>query len=244
MGLAMFMTFMALSSGPLIAMLVQLLLIGWERILRRFPPKWFLLFFFGGAVLGMVQLAYPGGLVAFVINTFAYNQQTGWGRTEILEYGGASVLRHPFFGIGLSSDWGAPWWRPPSVDNYWLVVAMRYGLPALIFLWLGIALHAARMMARRGLGADAASYRKGYLIALAGLFLVLGTVHIWGAVSVFIMFYLGAGAWIYAAETETEPAPRRARTAGTEAAATAPPAAGTPTGPRRGRGATTRQRLV
>ena len=69
------------------------MLIGWERLLRLFPPKWFLLVFFGGAVLGMMQLAYPGGLIAFVIDTFAYNQQTGWGRTEILEYGSATVLR-------------------------------------------------------------------------------------------------------------------------------------------------------
>ena len=119
-------------------------------------------------------------------------------------------------------------------------------------MWLGIGWHAVRIMARRAEAAAAASYRKGYLIALAGLFLVLGTVHIWGAVSVFIMFYLGAGAWIYATEPEPEPEPavRRPRTragaAGTETTTTTatPPAAGTPAGPRRGRGATTRQRLV
>ena len=206
----MAMTFMALSSGPLIAMLLQLMMIGWERLLRFFPPKWFVLVFFGAAVLAMIQLAYPGGLASFVIDTFAYNQQTGTGRTEILEYGGATVLRHPLFGIGLSSDWGQPWWRAPSIDNYWLVVAIRYGLPALAFMWTGIALHATQIAARRDLPEDAASYRKGYLIALAGLFVVLGTVHIWGAVSVFIMFYLGAGAWIYSAETP-EPATRRGR---------------------------------
>ena len=119
------------------------------------------------------------------------------------------MLRHPLFGIGLSSDWGAPWWRPPSVDNYWLVVAMRYGLPALAFTVAGHRAACGADLARRGLTEEAASYRKGYLIALAGLFLVLGTVHIWGAVSVFIMFYLGAGAWIYAAEPR-RPGPRDA----------------------------------
>ena len=187
----------------------------------------------------MIQLAYPGGLAAFVIDTFAYNAQTGHGRTEILEYGSASVLRHPLFGIALSSDWGAPWWRPPSVDNYWLVVAMRYGLPALAFIWLGIALHAVQIMARRGLSEEAASYRKGYLIALAGLFVVLGTVHIWGAVSVFIMFYLGAGAWIYSAEAPSTTRPEPTLPAGTDA----PPArTAVPAGPRRR--TTTRQRLV
>lgn len=203
MGFAMVMTFMALSSGPLIAMLLQLMMIGWERLLRLFPPKWFLLMLFGSAVLAMLQLAYPGGLLAFVIDTFAYNEQTGYGRTEILEYGSASVLRNPLFGIGLSADWGQPWWRPPSVDNYWLVVSMRYGLPALAFMWIGFALHATQIAARRNLSEEAVSYRKGYLIALAGIFVALGTVHIWGAVSVFIMFYLGAGVWFYSTPAAT-----------------------------------------
>ena len=73
-------------------------------------------------------------------------------------------------------------------------------------------------------------------MALAGLFLVLGTVHIWGAVSVFIMFYLGAGAWIYSAEA---PGPSRQR--GGRGAALRPPTrrpgdTAVPAGPRRGRG--------
>ena len=83
-------------------------------------------------------------------------------------------------------------------------------------MWIGLALHLVRIMARRGLSEAAASYRKGYVIAALGLFFVLGTVHIWGAVSVFVMFYLGAGAWFYAGEApEPEPAPRR-RAAGTD----------------------------
>ncbi len=149
------------------------------------------------------------------------------------------MLRHPLFGIGLSSDWGQPWWRAPSIDNYWLVVAIRYGLPALAFMWTGIALHATQIAARRNLPEDAVSYRKGYLMALAGLFVVLGTVHIWGAVSVFIMFYLGAGAWIYSAET-AEPAARRGRIRPADDAPSRRTAV--PAGPRRG--ATARQRSV
>ena len=39
--------------------------------------------------------------------------------------------------------------------------------------------------------------REGYLIALVGLILVMATVYIWTTVLVFVMFYLGAGAWLY-----------------------------------------------
>ena len=165
-----------------------------------------MLVFFGGAVLSMVQLAYPGGLYAFLIDTFAYNQQTGWGRIEILDYGSAAVLRHPLFGIGLSRTGARPGGGRRRSTTYWLVVAMRYGLPALAFIWAGHrAARGADHRPRRGLTEQAASYRKGYLIALAGLFVVLGTVHIWGAVSVFIMFYLGAGAWFYSATPRRAP---------------------------------------
>ena len=176
--LAIGMTFMSLSTGPLLAMLVQFVLIGWQHVLRILPSRWFLLALVGGGLLGIVQLGYPGGLVAFIIETFAFDQQTGWGRTEILHWGSISVREHPFFGIGLN-EWVGPWWRKQSVDNFWLVVALRYGLPALIFIVAGLALHAVQIMLRRDLSEDASNYRKGYLMAMAGLFIVLGTVHIW-----------------------------------------------------------------
>ena len=94
---------------------------------------------------------------------------------------------------------------------------MRYGLPALGFVWLGLAWHAVRIIGRRGLTEEAASYRRGYLFAAAGLVFVLATVHIWGSVAVFVMFYFGAGAWFYAGDAAPEPArpperrPRRRR---------------------------------
>ena len=60
------------------------MLIAWERLFRFFATKWFVLVVTGGAVLGVFQLAYPGGIVGFVIDTLAFNPQTGWGRTEII----------------------------------------------------------------------------------------------------------------------------------------------------------------
>ena len=52
-----------------------------------------------------------------MIDNLAFDAKTGWGRTEIFQYGAAEVLRHPIFGIGLN-DWVRPWWRKPSVDNF------------------------------------------------------------------------------------------------------------------------------
>ena len=39
--------------------------------------------------------------------------------------------------------------------------------------------------------------RTGYGIGLAAICFTMVTVHVWGSVGVFVMFYLGAGSWVY-----------------------------------------------
>lgn len=208
-GLAAFMTFISLSSAPNIAMGMQFAMIAWDRTAQIFRTRWVVLVGSGLLGLGVIQMATENGIVGLIIENFAFDPTTGWGRTEIFEYGSAEVLRNPLFGIGLG-EWIRPWWRKSSVDNFWLLTAMRYGLPALGFLWVGLAIHALRIMFRGGLSETAAAYRTGYLLAWVGVVFVLGTVHIWGAVSVFIMTYIGAGAWFY---TNDAPPPRNRRAA-------------------------------
>lgn len=211
-GLAAVMTFFSLSSAATISMGLQLALIGWDHVSRflRIWRHWIVLGLGAGLVFTVLQLAVPGGALGFVIENLAYDPGTGWGRTEILRYGGAEVLRHPVFGIGFS-DWTRPWYKSPSVDNFWLLTAMRFGLPALVFLWLAIACHVLAIVRQPGLSEAAARLRTGYVVAWAGLFFMLGTVHAWGAIIVFIMTYVGAGVWLYAggAAEGGETPPRR-----------------------------------
>jgi hypothetical protein len=195
-GFFAFMTFISLSSAPVIAMGMQFLLIGWDRITGVARHKWVLLGIIWVVTVATVQLAAPHGIVGLVIDNFAFDSSTGWGRTEIFEYGSAEVRRHPLLGIGMN-DWVRPYWRGPSVDNFWLVTAMRYGLPAFLLLVGGIMLHLAIIATRRNFGPMLADLRKGYVITWMGVIFVLFTVHIWGAGPLFIMTYLGAGAMFY-----------------------------------------------
>ena len=112
------------------------MLIGWERLFRVFVTKWYVLVVAVGTVLAVFQLGYPGGFYGFVVDNLTFNPLSGEGRIEILVYGSQTVAQHPIFGIGLA-PWKGPWWRPFSVDNFWMVTALRYGLPALAFFWLG-----------------------------------------------------------------------------------------------------------
>lgn len=186
-------TVTSMSSAPLAALLLQIALIGWNYVFRSNAYRWKILW-------GMVLLSYlivefgsNQTPVQFYISKFTFEQQTGWYRIWIWEHGSASVLNNLWIGIGLN-DWVRPKWMvSDSVDNFWLLTAMRYGLPALLLLavsalsiWLAIA-------RRMSSDFEAESFRTSYLICMVAFVLVGATVHFWGAVYVWFFFLLGAG---------------------------------------------------
>lgn len=65
-----------------------------------------------------------GGLIA----QFTLNPQTAYYRLLIWEYGSQSVLNHPWIGIGYN-PWERPAWMSLSVDQHFLSLAMRNGIP-------------------------------------------------------------------------------------------------------------------
>jgi hypothetical protein len=197
-GMTLAMVFMSLSSAPFLSAGLQLLMMGWDRLFAFLRARWAVLVGLGLTVLAVLQVFAEGGVLGFVFETFLLVPQTGYARLVTLEYGVASVLNHPLFGIG-QGDWVRPYWRGhPTIDNFWLLTAVRFGLPALLFLWFGIACNGLAILLRTGLDPDEQRMRRGYLIALAGLVMILATVHVWGPVSTFALTYVGAGVWFYA----------------------------------------------
>ena len=197
-----FMVFTTLSSGPMLSVLLQLAMTCWDRMSWFLRGKWFWLAGGAGLTLLALSLAAEFRLLDFVIQNLMFNPQTADGRLIILEYGSAEVIRHPVFGIGLN-DWVRPWYKAPTFDNFWLNYAMRFGLPSFALLAGAIAVSCSRIAMQSTLTRRERDYRTGYLIALAGITLTLGTVYIWSAASVFVWIYIGAGAWLYMREAET-----------------------------------------
>ena len=205
-GFAVFMAFMAVSTAALMSIVLQIGMIVWDRITKA---KWKLLAAGMVAMYVLVDILSNRTPVEVFVSYATLNSATSGMRLVIWEYGSASVMKHPVFGIGLN-DWERIWWlHSPSVDNFWLVNAMRYGLPAVTLLILGIAASLWRIFRRPGLAAEDADCRTGYAVAAMALFLTLGTVHVWGPVSVFFMFYLGAGVWLAEAGSGADRVARR-----------------------------------
>ncbi len=108
-------------------------------------------------------------------------------------------MTHPLLGIGLN-DWARPDWMSPSVDNFWLLMAMRYGLPGLTLLALAFLLHMMFLVRAKNLSEEAWMLRLGYTVTLCGLIFILATVDIWDAVQIFVFFFLGTGAFLYTSD--------------------------------------------
>jgi hypothetical protein len=215
-GFVLFMTFLSLSSAPMLSAMLQIGMIGWDRIVRFLRGHWALFVLIGVVSVAVLHMVLPGGLIGYTINEVIFNPIGGNNRIEIFRYGAEEVARHPVLGIG-RNDWARPFWQHGSVDNFWLLTAMRYGIPGLLLLLLAIGISAARIMQAQGLTEEETRYRTGYMIALCGMILVLSTVALWGAPVPLVMAYFGAGVWFYAgrdvAETGARPARRSTATA-------------------------------
>jgi MFS family permease len=205
-GFMFLMMFASLSSGPLLGAVFQLFLIAWDRVFDFLAGvKWMLLVYL--LVLGGFALALASqfDLLQFVIKNLTYDPRTASGRMVNMIWGTREMFEHPIFGVGVGG-YDRPWWllHETSFDNFWLNYGMRYGIPALVLLLAAVIFSMVRIATMTTLSPQESEYRKGYLFALAGVCLVLGTVFVWNASSVFVMMYIGAGAWFYMQPRVTE----------------------------------------
>jgi hypothetical protein len=198
LALVLGMTTMALSSAPLLAIGVQSIMAGWDKVTRG---KWMTLAVGFSAIYIFLTLASNRGPIILIIEKLTFNPSTAWWRVHIWNYGTQNVMNNPFLGLGLN-DWVRPTWLASTVDNFWLVTAMQAGLPALAFLVLALVMHIVRIVRSKGLTAQTRDIRTGYLVVLAGTLFTLSTVHIWDAMAVFVMFYIGAGSFLYTSPRE------------------------------------------
>lgn len=226
-GFFAFMVGTSLSSGPLLGVLAQICLMAWDRLFFFMRFRWVVLGFLALFALLLLKILAQFHLLDFVLGNLTFSKTSADGRLVVLDYGMMEVTRHPVFGIGLN-DWTRPWYRAgkASFDNFWLLEAMRYGIPTFAFLALAWAASMLRIATQRTLSPEEQDYRRGYLIALSGLTIVLGTVYIWNATCIFVWIYLGAGAWFYMSK-----APQETRDAATLARRAAQGRGGAPGAP-------------
>ena len=141
-----------------------------------------------------------------VFLTYAtFSAQTAYTRLYIFEWGMVNVWANPIFGLGFN-DWVRPPFMGSSVDNFWLLTAMRYGIPGFLFLAVGYFVLIWKV-GRKNFDGDAIMLllRRSWVFTLVGVCFTLATVHIWSAPFSLFGFLLGAGVWFCLLYTSPSP---------------------------------------
>lgn len=188
-------TFLGLSSAPILCLGVQGGLIGWERITRGIKGRVMLTASILLALYAGVAMVSNRTPFAIIATGFTLDPWTGFYRLQIWENGLANVEKFPWTGLGLD-DWERPAWMvSATVDAFWLVIAMRTGVPAVLLLLLAIGLLARAVTKGRARMPDKRMARlgTGWAISLAALSLVGCTVHYWNVLNTYFFFFLGLG---------------------------------------------------
>src|SRR5262249_41143458 len=150
---------------PIAAVAVQAALIMWGALFRKSRYGWRFLWCLFLASYLAIALASNQTPIQFYISHFTFDPQTGWYRQLIWEFGSASVLNHPLFGIGFS-DWVRSSWMTTSVDMFWLLNTMRFGIPGGLLLVSSFFAVFLGVSFRKGLDERLVLYRTAYLITM------------------------------------------------------------------------------
>lgn len=193
--LTSFAAALSLSSGPLTSLVAQFLLIFWDRALSSVKKRWLILTSAITSLSIAFELAANRSMPEIFITFFAFNTHSAMNRIRIWNFGTISVSNYPFFGVG-KNEWERLDWMSASIDMFWLVPAVRNGLPSAIFLHLAFFAIFLSIAFKRDLPKIADRYRTGFLICMVGFYLGGWTVNYWKTVYVLFIFLLGSGVWI------------------------------------------------
>jgi len=151
----------------------------------------------GAGIIGFfIQMLTESGLIKFIIRYASLNPQTGYYRLLIWEYGWADVGRHPWFGIGLFNAFDRPRWMiSDSVDNYWLLVALRFGFPCMAMLLITVVFNVIILgratLAREPEALKGRPMAVGVVISLVIAYMLLLTSAPWNADIVWFTMLVG-----------------------------------------------------
>lgn len=205
--------FLSLSSGAILAVVLQVMLVSWAFVFRNVERRWLYLTILFAVIYVVIDLLSNRAPLQVFMSYATFSSHTAYWRSIILEWGLMNIFGNeennvpgnPIFGLGFR-DWVRPHFMySGSMDNFWLVLAVRYGLPALFFFFVGYVVTLFRI-GYRDFSADPelTNLRRGWMFLFVGLSFTLATVHIWSAMYAYTIFLFGSGIWMLTAQPEDE----------------------------------------
>jgi O-antigen ligase len=198
-----FCVFLSLSSGAILAIVIQCAVILWAFIFRKIPGRWILLLGLMALMYVVVDLLSNRTPIRVFMTYATFSAHNAFWRNTIFEWGMINVWNHPIFGIGLGGWIRPSYMRSASVDNFWLLTLMKFGFPGFLFLALGYV-NAVYRVGRRKFAEHSgiSQLRLAWMFLFVGMSFTLSTVAVWTAIYSFVFFLLGSGLWLATANSD------------------------------------------
>lgn len=188
--------FSSVSSGPFLSMMAQVSLIFYAWAAFNLKRKWQKLIASFAVIYTILEVFSSRPAYFAIVERLAFNSHTAYVRRILLDYGLAQVMRTPFLGVGYNK-WDLPSYMSGSLDNYWLLTALVYGVPAFAFLF-SCFLFLLIKVGGRDFSANTlvSDLRLAWSLVTVSLILSLSTVAIWSDIATLVFLFLGSGAWM------------------------------------------------
>ncbi|MFO3797133.1 MAG: hypothetical protein ACK8QZ_07590, partial [Anaerolineales bacterium] len=148
-----------------------------------------------GAVFALLEVFTEKGAVRAIIRNFTLDSRSAYYRLLIWDYGTISVANNPIFGIGDAPMPRASWMIAETIDNHWLLLAVKYGLPTAVATFIaviGIVWACGRN--NKSLNDFDRNASNGVIFALASAAMIGWTVAFWANYQAWFMLLLGTAA--------------------------------------------------
>lgn len=193
---------MSASSAPILAVMVQLGMLVWASVMKSFRSRWWLLlglFLFFYIVVDVLSNRDP---IRVMFTYLLLNPETGYARYYMwinsFEVSAQSAWGL-FFGYGYSTEIfdviDSFYWRnlmKNTVDSFWLVLMLRFGIVTLILFSMFSILAFAKSL-RHIFGSNKRHERRfmqAWFITAFAMTLIATTVHFWGYMACVYMMVL------------------------------------------------------
>ena len=183
-GLSLFGCLLALTSAPLMAFVIVTSVYFYDHLLKKLVWRWTLLIVI--LVLFYVALSMVSDDPdTSVIGHLTFDPSNGWLRMNTWHHASINIDLSPWFGYGFNTYGNLEdYWDQASVDCVFLVIALRFGLPAVALL-LAVNIFSFLQVGStyKNRSADQQMGRAGtaYTLTLVVFICVGLTIHFWNA---------------------------------------------------------------
>jgi len=192
-------TFTTLSSAPVLVIMVQFFIVFWNKYAAFIRYRWKIIFISMVCMYVFLLFYSDRSPLMAILSRITVDSQTSYYRILIWEYGIQNIINNPVFGLGFN-DWvRIDWMVSDTVDSFWLLQTMRYGVPAIIFLSWSIFSLMRKVNELKDLK-QLSEYKllsMGWLVTMISFILIGFTVDFFGSNMPYFFFIFGLGAAIF-----------------------------------------------